>query len=111
MWGGKDFTAPFMPGQTVGIGMTFTRRDLNAAPQYTDGPAQTTSTAPINAEIFFTRDGRKDGGWNLHEEGDAEEDLPVTGLEGLNDLYAAVGTFENVEFEIVFNESKWLYHP
>jgi len=111
MWGGKDFTAPFTPGQTVGIGMTFTRRDLSAPPQYTDGPAQTTSTAPINVEIFFTRDGRKDGGWNLHEEGDAEEDLPVTGLEGLNDLYAAVGTFENVEFEIVFNESKWLYRP
>jgi hypothetical protein len=46
----------------------------------------------------------------LHEEGDAE-DLPVTGLEEFNDLYAAVGTFENVEFEIVFNRGEWMYQP
>ncbi|KAM3078208.1 hypothetical protein ACMFMG_002495 [Clarireedia jacksonii] len=111
MWGGKDFTAPFRPGQTLGIGMTFTPRNTDKPPAYDSGPAQTTAMTPINVEIFFTRDGRKDGGWNLHEEGDAVEDLPVTGLEGMHDLYAAVGTFENVEFEIVFNEGEWMYHP
>ncbi|KAL3425159.1 SPRY domain-containing protein [Phlyctema vagabunda] len=112
-WGGKDFTTPFKPGQTLGIGMVFTARNINAPPAYCDGPmqAQTTATTPINVEIFFTKDGKRDGGWNLHEEGDAVEDLPVHGLEGLNDLYAAVGTFEAVDFEIVFSEREWLYHP
>lgn len=78
-WGGKDFTQPFKPGETLGIGMNFTARDLDAPPSY--GPAQAEAATPIDVEIFFTRDGRKDGSWNLHEEGDAVEDLPVTGLE------------------------------
>lgn len=110
-WGGKDFTSVFQPGETLGIGMTFSRRDLDAPPAYLDGPAKTTATTPINVEIFFTRDGRKTGGWNLHEEGDAEEDLPVTGLEGLNDLFATIGVFDSVQFELVFNEGEWMYHP
>lgn len=106
-WGGKDFTTPFKAGETLGIGMKFSARDINAPPSYT----QTTATTPINVEIFLTRDGSVAGSWNLHEEGDAQEDLPVTGLEGLNDIYAAIGTFENVEFEIVFNSGEWMYHP
>lgn len=112
-WGGKDFTAPFKPGQTLGIGMVFTQRNLGAPPAYSDGPQkpQTEATTPIDVEIFFTRDGRKDGSWNLHEEGDAQEDLPVTGLEGHHDLLAAIGTFESVDFEIVFNEAEWMYRP
>jgi hypothetical protein len=107
--GGKDFTQPFKAGETLGIGMTFTKRDWDAPPVYNDSLAQAASTDPINVEVFFTRDGSKVGSWNLHEEGDAEEDLPVTGLEGFNDLYAAVGTFENVEFEIVYNQGEWMY--
>ena len=110
-WGGKDFTQPFKAGETLGIGMTFSPRDVDAPPAYDSAPAQTTATTPINVEIFLTRDGSKSGSWNLHEEGDAEEDLPVTGLEGFNDIYAAVGMFENVEFEIVFNEGEWMFHP
>lgn len=110
-WGGKDLTQPFQAGDTLGLGMTFTARDLNAPPSYDSGPALTLSTNPINVEVFFTRNGRWDGGWNLHEEGDAEEDLPVTGLEGFNDLYAMVGTFDKVEFEIVFNCGEWMYQP
>lgn len=110
-WGGKDFTQPFKAGETLGLGMTFTARNLDAPPSYDAAPAQTMSTNPIDVEVFFTRDARKESSWNLHEEGDAEEDLPVTGLEGFNDLYAMVGTFENVEFEIVFNHGEWMYHP
>lgn len=109
-WGGRDFTAPFKPGETLGIGMRFVKREVAAPPGY-EGTPRTAATTPIDVEIFFTRDGRWAGGWNLHEEGDAEEDLPVTGLEGWNDLYAAVGTFEDVGFEIVFNHKKWLYRP
>ncbi len=106
-WGGKDFTQPFQPGETIGIGMKLISRDLNAPPSY----SLTTATTPITVEIFLTRDGRMAGSWDLHEEGDSQEDLPVTGLEGLNDLYAAVGTFEAVEFEIVFNPGEWVYRP
>jgi len=29
----------------------------------------------------------------------------------MHDLYAAVGVFDGVEFEIVFNEGEWMYHP
>jgi len=106
-WGGKDFTTPFQAGETLGLGMKFSKRDINAPPSYT----QTAVESPINVEIFFTRDGRVAGSWNLHEEGDAQEDLPVTGLEGLNDIYAAIGVFDNVDFEIVFNEREWMYRP
>ncbi|RAL61800.1 hypothetical protein DID88_002863 [Monilinia fructigena] len=111
LWGGKDFTDKFRAGQTIGIGMTFTPRNSNNPPAYDAGPAQTTAQTPINVEIFFTRDGKRNSGWNLHEEGDSVEDLPVTGLEGMHDLYAAVGTFENVEFQIVFNESEMDVSP
>lgn len=111
MWGGHDFTQPFKPGETVGIGMIFTRRDVDAPPAYNDGPATTLVQKPIGVDVFFTRDGKKIGGWNLHEEGDAEEDLPVDGLEGFHDLLAAVGTFEAVEFDIVFSEQEWMYRP
>lgn len=108
-WGGKDFTSHFKPGEVIGLGMTFTRRDLNAPPTY--GRAKTTNTGPLDVEIFFTRNGKHAGGWNLHEEGDAVEDLPVDGLEGTRDLFAAVGTFEQVEFDIIFNPRMWMYRP
>lgn len=110
-WGGKDFTSSFKPGETLGIGMRFTKRDLSAPPAYDDARPQTQAQTPLDVEIFLTRDGSVAGSWNLHEEADAVEDLPVDGLEGYNDLYAAVGTFEGVEFEIVFNEGEWMYHP
>ena len=109
--GGKDFTDPFKAGETLGIGMVFKKRDSNFPLVYGEGPTRTEATTPIDVEIFFTRDGRNSGGWNLHEEGDADDDFPVTGLEGMHDLVAAVGTFENVEFEIVFNQGEWLYRP
>ncbi|KAH8817026.1 hypothetical protein F5884DRAFT_778240 [Xylogone sp. PMI_703] len=108
-WGGKDFTSAFQPGEVLGLGMTFSPRNVHAPPSY--DRAKTTNTGPIDVEIFLTRNGRRVDGWNLHEEGDAVEDLPVDGLEGTRDLFAAVGTFEAVEFEIVFNSSMWMYRP
>lgn len=108
MWGGKPFTQPFRPGDVVGIGMSLSKRQRNdAAPPAYGAPL----LCPIDTEVFFTRNGVREGGWNLHEEGDAEQDRPVTGLEGYHDLFVAVGTFEEAEFEIRFEERMWLYKP
>ncbi|KAI5467401.1 hypothetical protein BGZ63DRAFT_498984 [Mariannaea sp. PMI_226] len=94
-WGGKDFTAEFQRGHTYGIGMTF-RAVGGGKPQ---------------VDIFFTHNGVLTGGWALHEETDAEQDLPVTGLEGLHDLSCAIGTYDGVRFEVNLDASKWLYNP
>ncbi|KAM0284270.1 hypothetical protein ACHAQH_002061 [Verticillium albo-atrum] len=91
--GGHSFTDPFRVGETVGIGMSLSPRG--------DGS--------INVDVFFTREGKIVGSWNLHEEGDAEEDLPVTGLEGFHDLSCAIGTFNQNSFEIIFEPSRWKY--
>ncbi|KAI0199808.1 hypothetical protein F4808DRAFT_431357 [Astrocystis sublimbata] len=90
-WGGKAFTHPFRRGETLGLGMEL-------IPGRGGG---------IEVEIFLTRDGHESGRWNLHEETDQQQDLPVTGLEGFHDLCAAVGVFEKVGFEIVFVPEKW----
>ncbi|KAI0452701.1 hypothetical protein F5B21DRAFT_482666 [Xylaria acuta] len=90
-WGGKSFTHPFRRGETLGLGM-----DLIPAPG-----------GGIGVEIFLTRDGAESGRWNLHEETDQQQDLPVTGLEGFHDLCAAVGIFDKVSFEIVFVPERW----
>ncbi|KAG6001040.1 hypothetical protein E4U21_004766 [Claviceps maximensis] len=97
-WGGKDFTDDFKRGETLGVGMTF---------------APPTGTKPGTAAtcVFFTRNGVRTGEWDLHEETDAEQDLPVTGLEGLHDLSCAIGVFDGVEFEVIFDAAKWRYRP
>ncbi|EGO52143.1 hypothetical protein NEUTE1DRAFT_71437 [Neurospora tetrasperma FGSC 2508] len=93
-WGGKDFTRPFRRGETYGIGMTFTN-----------------TGGRLDVNVFFTREGRITEQWDLHEEGDAEQDLPVTGLEGFHDLSCAIGTYSAVEFEAVFEPSRWKFRP
>ncbi|KAK5992696.1 Protein ssh4 [Cladobotryum mycophilum] len=94
-WGGKDFTTEFHKGETIGIGMTFTP----------------TGTHKPRVDIFLTRNGVRTGGWDLHEETDAEQDLPVTGLEGFHDLSCAIGAFEGTDFEVVFDPAKWVHQP
>lgn len=80
-YGGKDFTRPFGAGETVGVGMVF---------------------AGEGVEVFFTRGGKKVGGWRLDEETDAELDWNATeGLDGSGDVYAAVGVWGGgVEVEV-----------
>ena len=102
-WGGKDFTSPIKVGQTVGIGMTF------AVPQSPPGYNAAPSASPLVVGVFFTRDGRKENGWDLHEELDASNDLGVDGLDGSYDLHAAVGVFGAAEFEVFFNRRDWRY--
>jgi len=93
-WGGKAFTAPFARGDRLGVGMTF--RDAGGR---------------IETDVFFTKHGSEVGRWNLHEETDAEEDLPVTGLEGYHDLSCALGTCGQTGFEVIFDPARWMYRP
>ena len=53
----------------------------------------------MRCRVFFTRNGKVDGAWDLYEERDETEQAGRTdGLEGENDLLAAVGVFGSVEF-------------
>ena len=100
--GGMDFTDPFKVGQTVGIGMTF--RISNNQPPV--GYGQTRQMLAI--EVFFTRNGKRTGEWNLFEErmDDVEE---IVGLQGDRDLFPAVGVYGACDFEIRLDPRHWLY--
>lgn len=107
-WGGKDFTGAIQPGETVGLGMEFSIPD--APPSYGSTPAQ---TPIVKVEVFLTRNGIREAGWSLHEELDAQNDLGVYGLDGQFDLYAAIGTFGGVDYEVYFHGKShlWSYQP
>ncbi|MCJ1372763.1 hypothetical protein MMC20_003988 [Loxospora ochrophaea] len=112
-WGGKDFTAPIQAGDTVGIGMTFSLPDPSShfeatPPSYGASPLTNIS---LKGEVFFTRNGKVDGSWDLHEELDADNEFGVVGLDGQFDLYGAIGVFGGVEFQISFNRQTWLWQP
>ena len=100
--GGIDFTEPFKPGQTVGLGMIF--RIPDKPPTYGE------QDRSLDVEVFFTRDGERVGGWDLHEERD-QLDEDVKGLEGECDLFPAIGVFGSCDLEIRFHERDWMYRP
>lgn len=66
----------------------------------------------MDVEVFFTRNGRLEGGWNLHEEVDAALEQPggVTGLEGLHDLHAAIGVYGKCELGVRFGKNNCVYN-
>ena len=64
-----------------------------------------------SVEIFFTRNGKKDGSWDLNEELDHETDQGIEGLDGLFDLYGAIGAFGGIEFAAKFKRDHWLWIP
>ena len=105
-YGGKDFVSPIKAGETVGIGITFTAPDTPSSHQYLSS-----ESVSLNGEVFFTRGGRKEGTWNLHEELDADNEFGVLGLDGGYDLYGAIGSFGEVKFEARFNRRDWLWRP
>lgn len=102
-WGGRDFAGVFRRGETVGLGMEFFLVPSSSSAGASAGANE------IGVEIFLTRDGREAGRWDLHEETDRVQDLPVTGLEGYNDVCAAVGVFDKVAFEVVFAPDRWMW--
>jgi hypothetical protein len=98
-WGGVEFVRPFQEGEVVGVGMRFGRE------------AKTDVT--VKTRCFFVRDGREVGGWDVDEERDRDRDEfeGVAGLEGEGDLYAAVGLYGGVEFEVRLRPEDWLFRP
>ncbi|KAF2139928.1 uncharacterized protein K452DRAFT_200314, partial [Aplosporella prunicola CBS 121167] len=106
-FGGVDFTTAFQPGETVGLGMRF------AAPRNPPAYGQGMRDGPprMDIDVFFTRGGKRVGGWDLHEELDERAIGGAMGLEGECDLFGAVGVFGGVDFEVFFNERDWLYRP
>lgn len=104
-FGGQDFTSPFKTGDTVGIGMT-----ISPAPPSNPNPNPNVQGAIRAVKVFFTRNGRRDGGWDVHEERDREADAgDVRGLEGWHDLCAAVGVFGGAEFEVRMGREGWAF--
>ncbi|KAL3472417.1 hypothetical protein BJX99DRAFT_235496 [Aspergillus californicus] len=103
-WGGKDFTTTFQIGETVGLGMTFQLLgSINSSMPPQRG-------RKLNINVFLTRNGRHESGWDLYEEVD-EEAGGVHGLEGDFDLYPAVGLFGGLDFEICYNPRGWSFRP
>lgn len=96
--GGLDFVNAFRRGDVVGIGMK------HGLPVYAGGKPK--------IEVFFTRNGRQEGKWDLFEEKDRDQEGgDVGGLEGDYDLLAAVGCFGAVEFEVRFRAEEWRLRP
>ena len=93
--GGRDFTASFKSGETIGLGVTF---------KISEG-------TQLVGEAFLTRNGKKESSWSLQEETDAENEFGNLGTDGRYDLYAAIGTYGSVEFEADFKSSSWLFQP
>ena len=105
LWSGLDLEV--QPGEFIavlgpnGVGKSTLLGTILGTRQLTGGK--------LDVNVFFTREGRITEQWDLHEEGDAEQDLPVTGLEGFHDLSCAIGTYSAVEFEAVFEPSRWKF--
>ena len=108
-FGGREFTSEFKVGDTVGLGMTFSLPDSQSLQQQ-QAIARGSGKLTLAVEIFFTRNGKRDGAWNLHEEVDSDSGN-VQGLEGDFDLYGALGLFGGVDFEVCFDRAGWLWHP
>ncbi|KAI9883418.1 MAG: RNA-dependent ATPase rok1 [Watsoniomyces obsoletus] len=114
--GGKDFTTAFREGEVVGLGMTFSRSS-SLPPAYPGGGDYYHQSQMFNGfnggrkmdiKVFFTRNGKVEGSWDLHEEIDVE-DGGVQGLEGDYDIYPAVGVFGAVDCEVVLEKGLLLY--
>ncbi|KAF2115095.1 hypothetical protein BDV96DRAFT_493656 [Lophiotrema nucula] len=104
-WGGSDFTTAFQPGDVVGIGMTF------SPPREPPSYEQSQQGKVLDIDVFFTRNGKKEGGWDGNEELDQRSEGGTIGLRGECDLFPAIGVFGGVDFEVYFSPESWLYNP
>lgn len=102
-WGGVDFTTAFAPGDTVGFGITY------SVPKNPPSYEQTQQGRILDIDVFFTRNGTKEGGWDGNEELDVRSEGGNTGLRGECDLFPTIGVFGGVDFDVLFHPSQWLY--
>jgi hypothetical protein len=103
-FGGAEFTKAFGVNDVVGIGIIF------APPK--SPPAYGQPQEPkLDIEVFFTRNGSKEGGWDGNQELDAESEGGTIGLRGDCDLFPAVGVCGGLEFEVNFHPELWRYNP
>jgi hypothetical protein len=61
----------------------------------------------LDIRVFFTRNGEMAGGWDGNEEMDERSEGGTVGLRGECDLFAAVGVFGGVDFDVFFAEQDW----
>lgn len=108
-WGGASLTERFKEGDTHGIGMTFEK--VNGQISVTCFFTRSKAMVDVNTGEVTGYENPVITTWDLHEEHDADVVLPVTGLEGFHDLSCAVGTFEGVDCEVVFDPKQWAYRP
>ena len=105
-FGGADFTTAFKVGDVVGIGMKFSQPS-----QPSENPPAYGQIAPLDIEVFFTRNGSKEGGWDGNQELEEESEGGNVGIRGDCDLFPAVGVYGGIEFEVYFNPELWKYNP
>ncbi|KAF2713526.1 hypothetical protein K504DRAFT_462042 [Pleomassaria siparia CBS 279.74] len=104
-WGGVDFTTAFKPGETVGIGIRF------GQPRNPPSYEQTQQGQLLDIDVFFTRDGVKEGNWDGNLELDERSEGGTIGLRGECDLFPAIGVFGGVDFEVFFSPEDWKFNP
>lgn len=107
-WGGKNFTQPFKKGSTYGIGMRFWV-PLQDDSSHSLPRIWKEEKKRLEVEVFLTYDGTRINNWSLNETLDASSDRPVTGLQGLHDLAATIGIFDQTDFQVIFNPQIWLF--
>ena len=105
-WGGLEFTEPFKEGETIGFAMQFLTEPVqegNSKTKVLTSEMEVGSTLPkCKTKVFLIRNRAVTGSWNIDEERDAEHDEGIAGLQGEADMYAAVGTYGDVDFEVHF---------
>ncbi|KAK8208467.1 hypothetical protein HDK77DRAFT_512206 [Phyllosticta capitalensis] len=114
-FGGADFTTAWRAGERVGLGLVLKAPPAAAAPPAYQGAGGGQGAAAVpptcDVQVFFTRNGVKEGGWDMAGELDENALGGKQGLEGECDLYGAVGVFGVVDFEVFFHRDDWLFRP
>lgn len=107
-WAGRDFVPAFRAGQSLGLALRFDpsegHLDRDRIEKSSIAATQISSWLPrVQAtRAIFMRDGVEEGSWRVDEERDAERDEGAAGLYGEVDLYAAIGVWGDVDFEVRF---------
>ena len=103
--GGFDFTTPIKTGEVIGLGVCF------SIPEFRPDRLGKSGAQPLKGEVFFTRNGRPSGGWDIQEGLNQDEGWRADFLDGKWDLYAAIGTYGEVEISVYFGAHQWQYDP